>query len=86
MKKPLGAFILDHEPAARVVLILAGFAGVVALTNGSLLIAVVLPPAIVMQMFVLTWSWWRISETFFTFLRDYTRFAPVKDGGKDKKG
>jgi hypothetical protein len=84
-KERLGVFLLRHEPAVWSVLILAVFAGVVALTKGDFLIAGLLPPAIVMATFVLTWSWWRISETFYTFLRDYTRFAPLKDPAKVDK-
>jgi hypothetical protein len=85
VKKDIGPFFLHHEPAAWVFLFLAGVAGAVALISGKRLIGLVLPPAVVMAMFVLSWSWWRISETFFTFLRDYYKFAPVKDPSKTEK-
>ncbi len=68
---PLYDLVIRAEPAHRIALLLAGIAGLIALVGGSLAFALLIPIATILLLSVLTFCWWRITETFFTFLRNY---------------
>jgi hypothetical protein len=73
----LATILFLHDPATWAALVLAVTAGVIAFVyqtrEGGVAIAVALPLATVLC----GWAWWRITETFYTFLVDHDRNAPA---------
>lgn len=63
------------------VLALSVAAGVLAWRYGVPEIAVAISLASLALTGLCLWSWWRISETFYTFLSNYDKFSPQGDSG-----
>lgn len=70
---PLVAFVIRNEPASWSVLMLAGVAGAVGLAAGDLGLSLSLITGMLILTAVLTFCWWRITETFFVFVQNYAR-------------
>lgn len=72
----LARFTLRNEAASWAALALAALAGVAALIAGPPEAALGIFAATVTLTALIGWSWWRISRTFYAFLRDFSRFDP----------
>ena len=69
-------FALRNEAITWAALGLAAMAGVAALMAGQPLAALGIAVATLALTALVGWSWWRISQTFYAFLRDFSRFQP----------
>jgi hypothetical protein len=72
----LARFIFRNERMSVAGVGLAVFAGLIAARGAWMAVGVVIAAGTMSALVIVTWCWWRITETFYTFLRNYSLFNP----------